>query len=67
MREQGLENVYQLDGGILGYFQAHGSAHYQGGCFVFDERRVVDPGLTPRPEWADGYPLTAHAGGSPAP
>jgi UPF0176 protein len=66
MREQGLENVYQLDGGILRYFEEQGAAHYEGGCFVFDERRVVDPDLAPQPAWADGYPLAAKAGESPA-
>jgi UPF0176 protein len=42
--ESGLENVYQLDGGILGYFEACGGAHFQGGCFVFDERETLFPG-----------------------
>jgi UPF0176 protein len=49
LREQGLETVYQLDGGILKYFEEVGSAHYQGNCFVFDERRGVNPDLTPLP------------------
>lgn len=47
MREQGLEHVYQLDGGILKYFATIGQAHYRGGCFVFDEREVLDATLTP--------------------
>jgi len=50
MRETGLSDVFQLDGGILTYFEQVGQAHYQGGCFVFDDRRVVDAALTPRPE-----------------
>ena len=45
MREEGLEHVYQLEGGILKYFEETDAAHYQGGCFVFDERRVVDTRL----------------------
>ncbi|MOA62197.1 rhodanese superfamily protein [compost metagenome] len=45
MREQGLEHVYQLEGGILKYFEETDGAHYRGGCFVFDERRVLDPAL----------------------
>jgi len=49
LREQGLETVYQLDGGILKYFEEVGSAHYKGNCFVFDERRGVNPDLTPLP------------------
>jgi UPF0176 protein len=36
--EQGFENVYQLDGGILKYFEECGSEHYEGECFVFDKR-----------------------------
>lgn len=45
MREEGLEHVYQLEGGILKYFEEVGGAHYSGGCFVFDERRAVDSAL----------------------
>lgn len=47
LREQGLETVYQLEGGILKYFEEVGSAHYSGNCFVFDERRGVHPDLSP--------------------
>ncbi len=45
MREEGLEHVYQLDGGILKYFEETDGGHYKGGCFVFDERRTVDTQL----------------------
>lgn len=45
MREVGLEHVYQLEGGILKYFEEVGSAHYQGNCFVFDERRTLGADL----------------------
>ena len=45
MREEGLEHVYQLEGGILKYFEETDGAHYHGGCFVFDERRAVDQQL----------------------
>jgi UPF0176 protein len=41
----GLEHVYQLEGGILKYFEETDGAHYSGGCFVFDERREVDENL----------------------
>ncbi|MBB5203915.1 UPF0176 protein [Inhella inkyongensis] len=37
--------VYQLEGGILKYFEEVGGAHYRGHCFVFDERELLDPGL----------------------
>ena len=52
MRELGLDHVYQLEGGILKYFEEVGSAHFQGGCFVFDERRAVDAALKAAPELA---------------
>lgn len=45
MREEGLEHVYQLEGGILKYFEEVGGTHYRGECFVFDERRTVDSAL----------------------
>jgi UPF0176 protein len=48
MRETGLENVYQLDGGILKYFETCGHRHFTGECFVFDDRRAVDAALQPR-------------------
>lgn len=41
MREEGLTHVYQLEGGILKYFEETDGAHYHGGCFVFDERRTL--------------------------
>lgn len=41
LQEQGFEQVYQLDGGILKYFEECGSSHYQGDCFVFDYRMAV--------------------------
>jgi len=34
MEEQGFEQVYQLDGGILKYFEECGGDHYDGDCFV---------------------------------
>ncbi len=43
----GVENVYQLEGGILRYFEQVGRDHFDGDCFVFDERAAVDPGLAP--------------------
>lgn len=47
MRRMGFADVYQLDGGILKYFEEVGSAHYDGTCTVFDERGAVDPQLKP--------------------
>jgi UPF0176 protein len=48
LREAGIEHVYQLDGGILKYFEDCGPAHFDGECFVFDDRRAVDAALKPR-------------------
>jgi UPF0176 protein len=42
---QGFREVYQLDGGILEYFRQCGGAHYEGNCFVFDERVALTPQL----------------------
>ncbi|MCW3154601.1 sulfurtransferase [Achromobacter spanius] len=47
MNEAGIQNVYQLDGGILKYFEETGGPGYDGKCFVFDERHSLDPGLAP--------------------
>lgn len=46
--KEGFSEVYQLDGGILKYFEVCGSAHYQGDCYVFDERVALDPALDPQ-------------------
>ncbi|MBI5277325.1 MAG: sulfurtransferase [Burkholderiales bacterium] len=48
MRESGLDDVWQLEGGILQYFEETGGAHFKGSCFVFDEREAVDAKLAPR-------------------
>lgn len=52
MQEIGIQHVYQLEGGILKYFEEVGGAHYRGGCFVFDERRAVDAELKAAPQLA---------------
>lgn len=49
MGDVGVENVYQLDGGILKYFEEIGGVGYEGNCFVFDERRSLDATLSPQP------------------
>ena len=45
MALRGYTDVLQLDGGILKYFEEVGGAHYEGECFVFDERVGVGPDL----------------------
>ncbi|PSB91676.1 hypothetical protein BZL35_00894 [Candidatus Pandoraea novymonadis] len=47
MRNIGLTETYQLDGGILKYFEDIGGAHYNGDCFVFDYRTALTPNLVP--------------------
>ncbi|MEJ7686288.1 MAG: sulfurtransferase [Variovorax sp.] len=48
MREEGVADVLQLEGGILKYFEQVGGAHYHGECFVFDGRRALAPDLSAR-------------------
>ena len=44
---KGFRNVFQLDGGILQYFEKCGAAHFKGRCFVFDQRVALDGNLEP--------------------
>lgn len=47
MQKQGFENVYQLEGGILKYFEdiPESKEQWDGECFVFDRRVAVDTQL----------------------
>lgn len=45
MQNVGYDSVYQLEGGILKYFEEVGGAHYHGDCFVFDYRTALKPDL----------------------
>ena len=66
MRNAGLPHVYQLEGGILKYFEEVGNDHYDGGCFVFDERRAVGADLSATGLAPDGsFPLTPAADSTP--
>jgi UPF0176 protein len=48
LQDIGLDHVYQLEGGILKYFEeTDGAPGWQGGCFVFDEREALGAQLTP--------------------
>ena len=62
MEMQGFEQVWQLDGGILKYFEECGGAYYEGECFVFDQRTGLDPSLQ-RSQWTQCFncrtPLSA--------
>jgi UPF0176 protein len=54
MRDLGMSDVYQLEGGILKYLEQTDGAHWRGDCFVFDGRVAVDNALTPA-----GIPMPA--------
>lgn len=41
MMKKGFKHVYQLDGGILHYFEKCGGNYYSGNCFVFDDRIAI--------------------------
>ncbi len=45
MIEAGFTNVKQLKGGVLGYFEQVGGDHWNGDCFVFDQRVAVNASL----------------------
>jgi len=48
LRDAGLAHVYQLDGGVLRYFERLPEApHWRGRCFVFDGRETLGPDLAP--------------------
>jgi len=47
LRHDGMDNLLQLEGGILGYFEQVGGLGYDGRCFVFDARVALDPQLAP--------------------
>jgi UPF0176 protein len=46
LRDEGVD-AYQLDGGILGYLEEEGAAHWRGECFVFDGREALTAELEP--------------------
>lgn len=58
LKEQGFENVYQLQGGILNYLKEYPNKNYEGECFVFDHRVAVDQTLMPTKK----YHLCPHCG-----
>ncbi|MEM0998187.1 MAG: rhodanese-related sulfurtransferase [Bacteroidota bacterium] len=41
MLQAGFPEVYQLHGGIIRYAHETGGAHFEGSCYVFDQRVVV--------------------------
>ncbi|HEU5078227.1 MAG TPA: rhodanese-related sulfurtransferase [Opitutaceae bacterium] len=49
-REAGFKKVFQLEGGIVTYGEQVGDAHWEGDCFVFDERMMVPVGSSAEKE-----------------
>ena len=47
MKKAGFNQVWQLEGGILRYFEEVGGAHWHGNCVVFDDRGALKPDLSP--------------------
>lgn len=43
-RQAGFTEVFQLEGGIVSYAERHGDAHWEGDCFVFDDRMMIPIG-----------------------
>ena len=41
MKDKGWDDVNQLHGGILNYAKKEGGEHFEGKCFVFDDRLTV--------------------------
>jgi UPF0176 protein len=58
MQQQGYDQVYQLDGGILNYIQHYPNQQFEGECFVFDRRVSVKQDLRPTEE----YKICPHCG-----
>ncbi|CAN5453172.1 rhodanese-related sulfurtransferase [soil metagenome] len=49
LKSRGFKDVYQLHGGIVTYQEQLGNEHWEGECFVFDQRMTVriDAGVVP--------------------
>jgi UPF0176 protein len=67
---QGFENVYHLQGGILKYLEQVPAteSHWEGECFVFDDRVAITHGLEPGTYklcWGCGNPISPAALASP--
>ena len=68
LEREGFQQIYQLEGGILKYFEECGADHYDGDCFVFDRRTALDPNLEETETtlcFACQSPLTAEEQNSP--
>ncbi|WP_454597409.1 oxygen-dependent tRNA uridine(34) hydroxylase TrhO [Qipengyuania sp. SM2507] len=70
LKEEGVEEVYHLKGGILAYLEAvpEQDSLWQGECYVFDQRVAIGHGLTPGSHdacLACGRPVSAQDAASP--
>jgi UPF0176 protein len=58
LQNEGYDDVYQLDGGILAYLEQFPDGAFKGECFVFDRRVAVDAHLKP----TEVYAICPHCG-----
>lgn len=49
LKKEGIEEVYQLNGGVINYGEKEGGKHWKGKLFVFDDRLVVPVGENQEP------------------
>lgn len=47
LAQNGFDQVFQLQGGIIKYIEKHKNNHWRGECFVFDDRVCLDTNLQP--------------------
>lgn len=47
LAQNGFDQVYQLEGGIIKYIEKYKDSHWRGECFVFDDRVCLDTDLKP--------------------
>jgi len=75
LAEAGVREVYQIEGGILNWFEKYGSEYWDGDCFVFDDRHVITPALEETNSWLcrvcntarpEGVPCDCQSGNSSA-
>lgn len=47
LAQNGFDQVFQLEGGIIKYIEKYKNTHWRGECFVFDDRVCLDSDLKP--------------------
>jgi predicted sulfurtransferase len=47
LAQNGFDQVFQLEGGIIKYIEKYKNKHWRGECFVFDDRVCLDTDLKP--------------------